>query len=108
MVEYAINLDTVFASLADATRRDILKRVIEKPRSISELAKPYKLTFAAVAKHVGVLETARLITKKRVGKEQIISAEPMTIAAATTYLEKFEKMWNARFDALDALLKDNK
>ena len=106
MVEYAINLDTVFASLADKTRRDILRRVIEKPRSISELAKPYKLTFAAVAKHVGVLEAARLVSKKRVGKQQIIRAEPMTIAAATNYLEEFEKMWNTRFDALEKLLAE--
>ncbi len=107
MVEYSINLDDVFSSLADATRRDILKRVSQQALSISELASPYKerMSFAAIAKHVRVLEMARLIKKRREGKQQIIYMEPKAVGTAVTHLEKYEEMWNARFSALDELLK---
>jgi len=106
MVEQSINYDNLFRALADATRRDILARVAEKDLSISSLAKPYTMSFAAIAKHVSVLELAKLITKRRVGKEQIISAAPRTINQATKYLEVYEKTWNGRFDALENLLKN--
>ena len=105
MVEYAINLDSVFASLADATRRDILKRVMEKPCSISELAKPYNVSFAAVAKQVAVLEAALLVFKRREGKQQIISANPKAIDTASEALKQYQEMWNKRFDALEELLE---
>lgn len=105
MKAVAVNLDTIFMSLADSTRRDILRRVIERPRSIGELAEPYKLTFAAIAKHIGILEGAFLITKKRQGRQQIISANPRTIDTAAMALRQYQEMLDARFDALDALLK---
>lgn len=106
MVEQSIDLDTVFSSLADATRRDILKRVSREKLSISKLAKPYKMSFAAIAKHINVLEAAKLITKKREGREQIISAVPKTVVTAAAHLEEYEKLWSDRFDALDTLLQD--
>ena len=66
MVEYTINLDSVFSSLSDATRRDILSRVSRKSQSVGELAEAHKdLSFAAVAKHIAVLEEAELVIKKR-------------------------------------------
>lgn len=105
MVEQSINLDTVFQALADQTRRDILKRVIKTELSISNLAEPYKMSFAAIAKHVSVLESAKLVSKRREGKQQIISASPKTIAVATNYLEQYEKMWTTRFDSLEQVLK---
>lgn len=108
MVEYAISLDDVFASLADSTRRDILKRVIERPRSISELAAPYKVSFAAIAKQVGVLEAAQLVFKRREGKQQIISANPKTLTTAAICLKQYETMWNSRFDQLEQFLQNNK
>lgn len=107
MVEYTVNLDTVFGSLGDATRRDILKRVLGRPCSVGELAKAHKkLTFAAVAKHVGVLHDAQLVTKRREGRRQIVSANPKTISAATSYLEALEKTWNTRFSTLENLLQE--
>lgn len=106
MVEYTININTVFSSLADTTRRDILRRVLERPRSIGELAEHYKqMTFAAVAKHVSVLEAAQLVVKKRDGRHQIINANPKAISAASDVLEQYQKVWEARFAALDKLLK---
>ena len=106
MVERSINLDTLFQALADQTRRDILKRVSKAELSISKLAEPYKMSFAAIAKHVSVLEAAKLITKRREGKQQIVSIVPKTMSVATTHLEQYEKMWNARFDALEELLNN--
>ncbi len=107
MVEQSINLDTLFQALADETRRDILKRVSKAELSISKLAEPYKMSFAAIAKHVSVLETARLITKRREGKQQIISVVPKTVEVAASHLGLYEKMWTERFDALETLLKTN-
>lgn len=106
MVEYTINIDSVFASLADATRRDILRRVLRQAQSVGELAESYQhLTFAAVAKHISVLEAARLISKKREGRHQIISANPKAIAVAARTLSEYQALWESRFDALDDLLK---
>ncbi len=106
MVERNINLDTLFQALADQTRRDILKRVSKAELSISKLAEPYKMSFAAIAKHVSVLEAAKLICKRKEGKRQIISIVPKTMMIATTHLEQYEKMWNTRFDALETLLQE--
>lgn len=106
MVEQSINLDTLFQALADQTRRDILKRVAKAELSISALAEPYKMSFAAIAKHVSVLETAKLITKRRKGKQQMVAIVPHTMTAASTYLEEYEKMWTARFDGLEDLLRE--
>lgn len=107
MVERSINLDTLFQALADQTRRDILKRVSKAELSISKLAEPYKMSFAAIAKHISVLEAAKLITKRREGKRQIVTIVPKTMTMAKTHLEQYERMWNARFDALEDLLSKN-
>ena len=105
MVEYTIDLDSVFSSLADATRRDILDRVSQRSQSIGELAEEHKhLSFAAIAKHIAVLEEAHLVIKKREGRYQIISANPKTITVASDALERYKALWDARFDALDSLL----
>lgn len=106
MVEYAINLDSVFSSLSDPTRRDILNRVSLRSQSVGELAEAHRrLSFAAVAKHVAVLEEAHLVIKKREGRYQIISVNPKAIKQATQALQKFQAVWEARFNQLDKLLK---
>jgi DNA-binding transcriptional ArsR family regulator len=105
MVESTIQLDAIFSSLSDATRRDILKRVSGRDLTISELAKPYRMSFAAVAKHISILHRAKLISKHRRGKEQIISAELPTVALAASYLTRHEKMWQERFDKLEKVLE---
>ncbi len=106
MVEQTLYLNNIFASLADPTRRDILRRVIEKEFNISELSEFYDMSFAAVAKHLKVLEKARLIIKKPVGKNQMIEASPVAIKEATIYLKQYEKLWNERFDKLEQILKE--
>lgn len=102
----AINLDLVFSSLSDKTRRVILARVLERPRTIGELAGDHmKLSLAAVSKHVGVLEGAKLVTKKTDGNFRVISANPKTITAATQALEQYKAMLDGRFNKLEQLLK---
>lgn len=105
MVEYTLELNSIFGSLADPTRRDILKRVAKKELSVSEVAKPYKLTFAAISKHLRVLEKAKLIIKKRKGKEHIVGLSPVAIKEAADHLKFYESIWNQRFDSLDKYLK---
>ncbi len=106
MVESSVALDRIFAALADVTRRDILKRVSRAEQNISSLAKAYTISLAAIAKHVSVLEKAGLITKRRSGKEKVIQIQPKTIKVAAAYLSEYEKIWSARFDALEKLLED--
>ena len=99
-------LDAIFGSLADPTRRDILARVAQQELSISDIARPYKLTFAAISKHLKVLERAKLVVKKRRGKEQIVQMSPIAVKDATAYLQSYEKLWNNRLDTLERYLKE--
>lgn len=100
-----LSLDAIFQSLADPTRRDILRRVSKKEMSISDVAKPYSMSFAAIAKHLSVLANAKLIVKKRKGKEQMIQLSPAAFKDATAYLQQYEKLWNDRLDSLERYLK---
>jgi DNA-binding transcriptional ArsR family regulator len=108
MVEYAINLDNVFSSLSDPTRRDILRRVMGSELTISEIAQPYNLTFAAVSKHLKVLEKATLIIKQRRGKEQVVRIAPQTLKSADDYLKFYRQLWETRLDSLESYLNQDK
>jgi DNA-binding transcriptional ArsR family regulator len=104
MVERTLNLDYVFGSLADSTRRDILRRLSEQELSIGEVAKSYDLTFAAVSKHLKVLEKAQLIIKRRNGKKYLAQASPVTIQDAIEYLNFYQKLMEGRLDSLESYL----
>ena len=97
-------LDRLFGALADATRRDILARVMDADASVSELAARYKMSFAAVQKHVAVLERAHLVTKRRDGRAQRVAGNPEAVYRAHRLLEQFEQIWQARIARLDELL----
>ena len=99
--------DRIFAALADATRRDILTRVLREEASVSSLAARYAMSFAAVQKHVAVLERASLVTKERRGREQLVRGAVDTVRAAARLLEQYEEIWRGRFDRMDALLAEN-
>jgi DNA-binding transcriptional ArsR family regulator len=105
MVEYTLQLDSVFGSLADPTRRDILSRLTGGELSVSELARPYSLTLAAISKHVKVLESAQLVVKQRRGKEQLVRLSPQALADADAYLKQYEQLWHGRLNALDEFLQ---
>ncbi len=104
MVESSLKLDIIFGSLADPTRRAILKQVSVKEMSIGEIAKPYDLTFAAVSKHLKILEKAELIIKRRYGKQQMVQLSPKAFKEANGYLKHYEEMWNNRLDSLETYL----
>jgi DNA-binding transcriptional ArsR family regulator len=100
-------LDRVFRALADATRRDIVARLLAgEPMSISALAARYDMSFAGVQKHVTVLEGAGLVTKHPRGRERIVRGDPERIAQARDLLARLEEVWRARFSQLDAVLSD--
>ena len=99
-------IDRVFQALAAATRRDILRRTIEGEQSVSALAAEYDMSFAAVQKHVAVLEAAHLIVKRAEGRERLVRADPVMIARARALLSRYEDLWRARIDRLDAMLAE--
>lgn len=104
MVECVSKTDYIFDALAHGVRRDIIRRVAKRELSISELAEPYAMSFAAVAKHVDKLSLAGLVKKRREGKQYLISLEPRALRVAQKELEQYTKMWDTRFSALDDLL----
>ena len=107
MVEYTMQLDSIFNSLADLIRRDMLQRVARYEHSVSELVACYDVSFAAISKHLKVLEKARLIHKRKEGKKHMVSLAPGALASADEYLEQYRKMWQRRYDKLDVLLKED-
>lgn len=100
-------VDRIFHALADATRRDILRRTLAGEASISQLAAAYDMSFAAVQKHVAVLGRAGLVVKKRAGREQHVRGNPQTIERARVLLDRLEQIWRTRIERLDALLADD-
>jgi len=99
-------IDRVFHALAAATRRDILRRTLSGEYSVSVLAREYDMSFAAVQKHVTVLEAAGLIVKRAEGRERLVRADPEMIARARALLARYEELWRSRIDRLDALLAE--
>lgn len=97
-------VDRVFHALADATRRDIVRRTLVGEASVSELADAYAMSFAAVQKHVAVLEGAGLVTKEPRGRTRIVRADPGQIDRVRGLLDAYADLWRGRIDRLDALL----
>lgn len=100
-------VDRIFRALADATRRDILRRAMAAGASVSRLAAAYDMSFAAVQKHVAVLDEAGLVTKQPRGRERIIRGNPETIRKAQGLLDRYEEIWRLRINQLDALLTED-
>ncbi len=97
--------DLLFSGLADATRRDILRRSLQGEHSISALARCYPISFAAVQKHVATLERAGLITKVPRGREKIVRGNAEAIALARALLDQFEAVWRDRLDRFGEVLE---
>jgi DNA-binding transcriptional ArsR family regulator len=97
-------VDLLFHALADATRRDIVHRCVRSEPSVSRLADLYPMSFAAVQKHVRVLERAGLVTKERQGREQLVRTDPDAVGRARRVLEELETTWRGRVDRMAELL----
>ncbi len=100
------DVDRMFRALADRTRRDIVRRTLVSEVSVSDLAREYDMSFAAVQKHVSVLATAGLVSKQPRGRERMVRGNPEMIRRAQQLLEQFEQLWRHRVAQLDALLHD--
>lgn len=101
-----IEVDRIFQALADATRRDIVTRLMAREQSVSELASAYAMSFAAVQKHVAVLERAMLVTKTRRGREQIVHPDPAMLTRAAQLLDAYEQIWRARAERIHQILAE--
>ncbi|WP_264184986.1 ArsR/SmtB family transcription factor [Rhodococcus yananensis] len=96
--------DALFHALADRTRRDILRRVLAGEQSVSALAAKYEMSFAAVQKHVAVLEKAGLLTKRRSGREQLASGDVEAVRSVASMLLELEQVWRGRIARIDELI----
>jgi DNA-binding transcriptional ArsR family regulator len=97
-------VDELFRALADPTRRDILRRCVGDEPSVTRLAQAYPMSFAAVQKHVAVLERAGLVTKERRGREQIVRSDARAVGRARQALDELETTWRGRVDRMSDLL----
>ena len=100
------DFDRMFGALADRTRRDIVRRAIDGGEGVAELASHYPMSFAAVQKHVAVLEEAGLVTKQRKGREQLVRGNVVTVRRASQLLDALEAVWRDRVDRMSEILAD--
>jgi len=107
-VDAGFNPDHVFAALADATRRDIVLRAISGHEGVAELAGHYPMSFAAVQKHVAVLERAGLVTKERTGRRKVVRTHIEVLRLARGLLDQYEALWRGRIDRMTDLITRTK
>jgi len=105
MVDDQERLDTVFRAIADPTRRAMLRELAAGPRTVGELAAPYDITLAGASKHIQMLERAGLIRREVQGRVHTCSLDARPLHAGAEWLRHYERFWNRKLDALEALLK---
>jgi DNA-binding transcriptional ArsR family regulator len=102
------DFDRLFGALADHTRRDIVRRAIGAEEGVVELASHYPMSFAAVQKHVAVLERAGLVTKVRVGRRKVVRTNLEQLLLVRRLLDQYEELWRGRIDRMSELIADTK
>lgn len=100
------DFDRMFAALADHTRRDIVRRAIDSEEGVAEMASHYPMSFAAVQKHVAILERAGLVTKHRVGRRKVIHTNVQSLRVARRLLDQYEEMWRGRIDRMSEIVNE--
>jgi DNA-binding transcriptional ArsR family regulator len=109
MVQYqSAHLDSSFAALADATRRGVLEQLGRAEASITDLADRFDMTLTGMKKHVGVLEQAGLVVTEKVGRVRTCRIGTRRLEEVAAWIERYHRLWDARFDALDAVVEDLK
>lgn len=98
-------LDATFQALSDPTRRGMLAALAEGERSIGELGRPFAMSFAGAAKHVKVLESAGLLSRRKIGRSHICSIRGEPLREAEAWLRQWQRFWNERLDSLEALIE---
>jgi DNA-binding transcriptional ArsR family regulator len=107
-MQTALEFDRVFAALGDGTRRDIVRRAIGGEEGVAQLAEHYPMSFAAVQKHVAVLERAGLVTKVRVGRRKVVRTNMAGLLVARRLLDRYEELWHGRIDRMTTLVRNRK
>jgi DNA-binding transcriptional ArsR family regulator len=107
-MQTTLDFDRVFGALADPTRRDIVRRAIEGSEGVAELADHYPMSFAAVQKHVAILERAGLVSKVRIGRRKVVRSNAEGLRHARRLLDRYEELWRERVDRMTALLTTTK
>lgn len=102
------DFDRIFGALGDATRRDIVRRAMAGEEGVAEIADHYPMSFAAVQKHISVLERAGLVTKERIGRRKLVRTNPVALAVARRLLDQYEELWRARIDRMTDLIATDK
>jgi DNA-binding transcriptional ArsR family regulator len=100
------DFDRMFGALADRTRRDIVRRGIGGDEGVAELANHYPMSFAAVQKHVAILERAGLVTKVRIGRRKVVRTNREGLRVARRLLDQYEELWRGRVDRMSALVME--
>src|SRR4051795_9307473 len=104
-MQNALDFDRVFAALADATRRDIVRRAIAGEEGVAEIATHYPMSFAAVQKHVAVLERAGLVGKQRIGRRKVVRTQQSGLLVAQRLLDDYEDLWRGRLESMTEKIK---
>jgi DNA-binding transcriptional ArsR family regulator len=107
-MQAVFDFDRVFAALADATRRDIVRRAIAGEEGVAELAGHYPMSFAAVQKHVAILERAGLVGKERIGRRKVVRTQLAGLHIAQRLLNEYEELWRGRIERMTDLINDTK
>ena len=107
-MQTTLNFDRVFRALADGTRRDIVRRAIAGEEGVAELAEHYPMSFAAVQKHIAILEQAGLVTKVRMGRRKVVRTNVEGLRRARALLDRYEELWRRRVDRMTALVTETK
>jgi DNA-binding transcriptional ArsR family regulator len=107
-MQTGMDADRIFSALADTTRRDIVRRAIGGEEGVAELADHYPMSFAAVQKHVAVLERAGLVTKRRIGRRKVVRTNLEGLRFAQDLLDRYQELWRGRFDRMDELINETK
>ena len=105
-MQIALDHDRIFGALGDATRRDIVRRAIDGKEGVAELATHYPMSFAAVQKHVAILERAGLVSKHRSGRRRIVRTNLDGLRVAQRLLDRYEELWRARVERMSQLISD--
>lgn len=103
-MQLVLNADQIFGALADATRRDIVLRALNGDEGVAELAGHYSMSFAAVQKHVAVLERAGLVTKERTGRRKVVRTNIEELRLARSLLDQYEALWRGRIERMSDLI----
>jgi DNA-binding transcriptional ArsR family regulator len=99
-------LDHTLIALADPTRRAILRQLVNGDARVTELAEPFEISLNSISKHIRILERGRLVTRRRSGREHIISINPDSLDEASRWINEQRSLWAARLDMLGQLLEE--